>query len=183
MTQLTATPGHLLQAASLQCHSQQEAALKHDSAASKAAQAGDKTSWAAVDEWQDAQRKDAQQQSQRQHAALSDAGSAFERSPDLCKVQLRVAKNSDDDTDSHICLLVTVTEEESHIGGAESDAAASATELRQHLLSIEAEAAATVNSAAEEMAAAIGKAAAKQRNLCEEHLEKVWTQGGLSLRQ
>jgi hypothetical protein len=162
---------HLLQAASMQCCSQQQAAgRQYDAAVHSAANAADLASWAAVDTWQDKQRR------QQTSAGSDSTAMPAQHAQRLCEVHLQVLKHSTD-TGHLVQLVVTALDAgaavEAVAAGASGGRGSTAAQLQHRLTSIEAEAAKTTKSAAEELAVAVEKSTAAQCRLLDEHLVAV----------
>ena len=162
---------YLLQASSLQCHSQQQAAVEqYDAAVHSAASTAELASWAEVDTWQDAQRR------QQDGAGSDRSAMPAEDERTLCTVQLQVLKQPAD-SGQVVQLVLTVLD----AGNPVEDAAAAlpghgaymAAQLQLRLTSREVEAIERIDSAAEELAVVIDKLAAVQRRLLNEHLAAV----------
>ena len=161
----------LLQAASLQFHSQRQAAgRQYDAATHNAANAADLASWAAVDRWQDEQRR------QQDGAGSDRSAMPAEDERRLCAAQLQVVQYPTD-TGRLVRIVLTAVDAEDAVervaAGAPGGRDATAAQLQVHLTSIEAEAAKSVGSAAEELAAAVDRSSAAQCRLLDEHLATV----------
>lgn len=164
---------YLLQAASLQCHSQRQAAVKHyDAAVHSTANTADSVSWAAVDRWQDEKRW-------QQNSAGSDRSTMpAEDEQRLCAAQLQVVQHPMD-TGQLVQLVVTALDSgdsaEDVARGCAGSRDSTAAQLQHRLISIEAEAAKTTDGAVEELAAAVENSTAAQCRLLDEHLAAVST--------
>jgi hypothetical protein len=162
-----------LQAASLQCHSQWQAAVKqYDAAMHSAANAADLASWAAVDTWQDEQRR-------QQTSAGSDSTTMpAQDAQRLCEVQLQTIQHPADTGQLVRLVLIALdvrSANESAAAGAFGGRDGTAAQLQVRLTSIEVEATKSMKSAAEELAVAINKSTTVQCRLLDEHDAAVST--------